>query len=96
MTYRLPNPKQNHDTSTPTHSPALVAHVSPRPLQSNPGVTVVAESLVAVFDEAQVCQLLAAHVAAEAGRVPAAVHRLDDATDDELVWGRKGVEGHQA
>ena len=63
-----------------------MAHVPAGALEPDAGVTVVAERLVAVFDEAQVGQLLAAHVAAEAGRVPAPVHRLNHAADDELVW----------
>ena len=39
-----------------------------------------------VLDEAEVGQLLVAHLAGEALRVPGGHHGLDDAADDELAW----------
>ena len=92
----ITSPPPTHNTLIRRYVLALVAHVSAGALQADARVTVVAERLVAVLDEAEVGQLLAAHVTAEAGRVPAGVHRLDDAPDDELVWWGGGGEREQA
>ena len=46
-------------------------------IQTHLGVALVAEGATLVLDEAEVRQLLVAHLAAEALRVPGRAHRLD-------------------
>jgi len=46
---------------------------------------VIFKYLTLILDEAEVCQLLVAHLAGEALRVPGGHHGLDDPPDDELA-----------
>lgn len=62
-----------------------MAQVVKQPVGLDPRVAGVAERAARVLDEARVRQLDGALLAAEAARVPVGVHRLDHATDYELV-----------
>ena len=67
------------------YSLALLAHVFALALRLDLGAALVAEGAALVLDEALVGQLLVAHLAREALRVPRRRHRLDHAPDDELA-----------
>ena len=64
---------------------ALLAHVFALSLRLDLGCALVAEGAALVLDESLVGQLLVAHLAGEALRVPRRVHRLDHPTHDELA-----------
>lgn len=49
------------------------------------GVALVTQRSIRIFDETGVGQLDFAHFAPETFRMPTGVHRLDDASDDEVV-----------
>lgn len=61
-----------------------MAHVLPQPTCLHLGIALVAEGPSPILDETRVCQFHAALLASEAPGMPAGVHRLDDASDDEL------------
>ena len=63
----------------------LLAHVLAHSLSLDLGVAFVTQTPALILDEAQVGQLLPAHFAGEALRVPSGVHGLDDPADDELA-----------
>lgn len=67
------------------YSLAFVAHVLAQADRLHLGVALVAQRTVLVADEAAVGQLAVAQLTAEAVRVPAGRHRLDDAPNDELA-----------
>ena len=67
------------------YSLALLAHVFALALRLDLGGALVAEGAALVLDEALVGQLLVAHLAGEALRVPRRVHRLDHPPHDELA-----------
>jgi len=70
-----------------------LAHVLPHTRGFHLGVTLVTESPALVLDEPEVGELLVAHLAGEALRVPGRPHRLDDSSDDELpTFGAAGSE----
>lgn len=64
---------------------ALVAHVLANADRLHVGVALVAQCPILVTNKARVGQLLVAPLAAEAVRMPARRHRLDDATDDKVA-----------
>jgi len=79
------------------HAMALVAGVAAHARSPRPRPAVVTQRLTLVSDEAQVCQLLAALLAAEAPRVPVGVHCLDHTADHKLstlgtAWSKEHVE----
>lgn len=66
-----------------------MAHVFPDPLRLDFGAALVAEGPALVLNEPLVSELLVAHLAVKALRVPRGRHRLDHAADDELacnIW----------
>ncbi len=64
---------------------ALLAHVFANALGLDLGVALMAQRATRVLDEAEVGQLLVAHLAGEAVRVPSHRHGLDHAAHDELA-----------
>ena len=64
---------------------ALLAHVLADALRLHFRAALVTERPPLVLDEALVGELLVAHLAREALRVPRRGHRLDHAADDELA-----------
>ena len=64
---------------------ALLAHVSAGPFCLDLGVALPAQRPSLVLDEPEVGQLLVAHFAGEALRVPGRIHGLDDSSNDELA-----------
>lgn len=63
----------------------LLAHVLAHALRLDLGVALVTQTPALILDEAQIGQLLSAHFAGEALRVPGGVHGLDDPADDEFA-----------
>lgn len=66
-------------------SVALLARVLADLRGFDAGIAAVAQRAVVVADEAGIGQFLRAQLAAEALRVPAGLHRLDDTTNDDVA-----------
>jgi len=64
---------------------AFLAYIAAGDLRLHLGIAFVAQGAVLVLDEPAVGQLLGAQLAAEALRMPAGGHGLDDPSDDELT-----------